>query len=176
MLCTLLGQDGRLLSYVFFLFTCFCVNASTSTFAFSSSKDSRCILGQSLPSLPSLGYIAIPRFLTQSAFCVFVDWFRVPGRLVVGCRGGSQYFEGYRNVLRSQRFQNWIFPKYLDSTPIQNYSNIFNMFFKKMFDLFGFTYVLRSSGFQIFYQDSTIVFFVVMQNDREWSLFWTYQK
>ena len=62
-----------------------------------------------------------------------------------GCRGGSRYFEGYHVSSRSQRFENLIVQKYQDSTPIQNCSKIFNIFFKTICDLLGFTYVLRLS-------------------------------
>ena len=48
-----------------------------------------------------------------------------------------------------------------------------NIFFKNMFDLIGFTYVLKILEISKIYQDSTIVF--CFENARRSQSFWTYQ-
>ena len=51
---------------------------------------------------------------------IFPFQFRAPSLVpVVGCRGGSRYFEGVCGFWKSERFNNLIVQKYLDSTPIK---------------------------------------------------------
>ena len=71
-----------------------------------------------------------------------------------GCRGGSRYFEGYHKVSRSPRFKKMIARKYQDATPIQNYSNIFNLFSTTCLIWYGLLRFLMISGIQRFIETS----------------------